>query len=170
MSRRLALVGALALAGCTTPPVARTASRAASTTASTDLPATTSTASTAPTPADLAVRTTTSAASRSRSFSPAPTAPSRPEPGSGPAGAGGTRTVSSTAYCQAGRTASGEQTHAGGVAANWAPFGSRWRIVATGQVLTVNDRVGHGSAFDIFMPSCPAAISYGRRTIQIEAA
>lgn len=53
---------------------------------------------------------------------------------------------------------------------NGVPFSSRWRVVETGQVLTVEDRIGSGSEFDIWMPSCRAAIQYGRKTVHIEPA
>lgn len=77
----------------------------------------------------------------------------------------------STAYCLTGTMASGKRVYWGAVAMNNVPLFSRWRIVGTEQVLTVEDRIGHGSQFDIAMPGdCTAAKQYGRRTIQIEPA
>lgn len=90
------------------------------------------------------------------------------EPATRPSGGtAGARRVTSTAYCLTGTTANGGRGHAGSVAMNGVPFGSRWRVVETGQVYVVNDRIGHGSQFDIWMGSCSAARSYGRRTIHI---
>jgi len=78
-------------------------------------------------------------------------------------------TVTSTAYCLTGVTANGEHPYPGSVGMNGVPFGSVWRIVGTGREYRVNDRIGHGSGFDIAMPGdCAAALNYGRRTITVE--
>lgn len=78
------------------------------------------------------------------------------------------RTVSSTAYapgCGAsGRTANGEWPTVGGVASNSLPMNSKWEVQESGRVFRVNDT---GAAFDIYMTSCSAAVTYGRRTIHI---
>ncbi len=95
---------------------------------------------------------------------PAPPPPPAPEPQA----TGNTMTVTSTAYCGGGTTASGESAHEGGVAMNSAPLGSTWRVVGSGATYTVNDRIGSGSEFDIYFSSCGAADGYGRQTITIE--
>jgi hypothetical protein len=83
-----------------------------------------------------------------------------------------TRTVRSTAYCLTGTMASGKRAFDGAVAMNGAPKGSRWRVLSgpqVGRTLTVEDRIGHGSQFDIAMPGrCAAARQYGRHTIKIQ--
>ena len=80
----------------------------------------------------------------------------------------GVRLVSSTAYCLRTPTADGGRGYVGSAAMNGVPLGSRWRVVETGREYTINDRIGHGSGFDIWMPTCEAAIQYGRRTITVE--
>lgn len=85
-----------------------------------------------------------------------------------PAGGGTTRSVSSTAYCLRGTMANGQQVHAGAVAMNGVPFGSRWRVVETGAVYVVADRIGHSSEFDVWMASCADARRYGRRQVTVE--
>lgn len=80
---------------------------------------------------------------------------------------GETRRVSSTAYCLTGTMASGKRVYSGAVAMNGMPFGSRWYAVELGRTFTVEDRIGHSSQFDIWMPSCRAALDYGRRTLTI---
>lgn len=81
------------------------------------------------------------------------------------------RRVSSTAYCLTGTMANGERAHAGAVAMNGVRFGTRFEVLTgpqAGQVLTVKDRIGHGSQFDVAMPGdCAAARQYGRRSISI---
>lgn len=80
-----------------------------------------------------------------------------------------TRSVQSTAYCLTGSTANGGRPYSGSVAMNDVPMGSRWRVVETGQTYTVNDRIGHGSSFDIAMPGrCTDALNYGRRSLTVE--
>lgn len=67
--------------------------------------------------------------------------------------------------------ANGRQTHDGAVAMNNVPFGTKWRILSgtlKGKVVTVEDRIGHGSEFDVWMSSCDAARKYGRQQISIE--
>lgn len=83
-----------------------------------------------------------------------------------PAG-GDVRRVSSTAYCLRGRMASGKPTYSGAAAMNGVPLGSRWHVVELGRTFIVEDRIGHGSQFDIWFASCEAAIQYGRRTVTI---
>lgn len=82
--------------------------------------------------------------------------------------AGDARRVSSTAYCLRSATANGERGYPGSAAMNGVPLGSWWRVNETGLVYRVNDRIGHGSGFDIWMPSCEAALAYGRRSVTVE--
>lgn len=81
------------------------------------------------------------------------------------------RLVSSTAYCLTGRMANGQRVYDGAVAMNGEPFGARFEILdgpRAGSVLTVADRIGHGSQFDVAMPGdCAGARRYGRRSIHI---
>lgn len=66
--------------------------------------------------------------------------------------------------------ANGERVHDGAVAMNGVPFGTRFEVLSgpyAGRVLTVKDRIGHSSEFDIWMASCDAALNYGRRRISI---
>lgn len=100
-----------------------------------------------------------------RATQPPETAPPATEPSHGEQ-----RTVNSTAYCGGGTTASGEAAYDGGAAMNGVPLGSRWRVLETGAVYTVNDRIGSGSDFDIYFSSCGSANAYGRRTVTIEQA
>jgi 3D (Asp-Asp-Asp) domain-containing protein len=81
--------------------------------------------------------------------------------------------VSATAYspCSSGTiTASGQPVHWGIVAANWLRLGTRirlWPPVLGRTRFQVEDRVGYGTALDIWMPSCAGAIVYGRRTERV---
>jgi 3D (Asp-Asp-Asp) domain-containing protein len=79
-----------------------------------------------------------------------------------------TSTVYVTAYCQSGRTASGIETRHGIVATRSAiPFGTTVRIA--GETYTVADRMAPYdlAAYDLFMPSCTDAISWGIRTEKV---
>lgn len=75
-----------------------------------------------------------------------------------------------TAYCSAGRMADGTWTHPGAAAAEYdVPMHSRLRVAGVGD-LVVEDRGQPGLfAVDVFIPSCRAAIIFGRgmRLIQI---
>lgn len=127
-------------------------------------------------------RSATSKGVRSSSVSapeaePAQPEPQRQAPPSEPApapssGSGQVRTVHSTAYCLTGTMASGRRTYYGAAAMNAVPLGARYRVLsgpAAGRTLTVEDRIGSGSQFDIAYPGdCAAARQYGRRTIEIE--
>ncbi len=64
--------------------------------------------------------------------------------------------------------ADGHHVHPGAAAGNRWPFGTRLRIVETGQIVTIEDRIGWGSDLDIWMPSCAQAITYGRREIEVQ--
>lgn len=103
---------------------------------------------------------------------PAPAAAPRPAPAPAPVQSSAVRRVSSTAYCLTGRMASGRNTYWGAAAMNGVPLGSRYRVLdgpRAGSTLVVEDRIGHGSAFDVAYPgNCGAARAYGRRTISIQ--
>lgn len=103
----------------------------------------------------------------------APFAPA-PQPARAVASSGPVRQVSSTAYCLTGRMASGKSTYSGAAAMNGVPLGSRYRVLSgprAGSTFVVEDRIGHGSGFDIAYPgNCRAARQYGRRTISIRQA
>lgn len=90
------------------------------------------------------------------------------EAGSKPAG----RSVISTAYCERGAMANGQQVHDGAAARNGVRFGSRFRILSgplAGKVVTITDRHAAGSTgLDVWMASCDEARGYGRRHISIE--
>jgi hypothetical protein len=81
------------------------------------------------------------------------------------------RRVSSTAYCLTGTMASGRTVYSGAAAMNGTPLGSRYQVLdgpRAGETFVVEDRIGHGSAFDIAYPGdCRGAYNYGRRTISI---
>jgi hypothetical protein len=83
----------------------------------------------------------------------------------------GARRVSSTAYCLTGTMASGRRVYRGAAAMNGTPLGSRYKVLdgpRAGETFVVEDRIGHGSAFDIAYPGdCGGAYGYGRRTISI---
>lgn len=73
-----------------------------------------------------------------------------------------------TAYCVRGQMANGDQVHVGAVATldRGLAFGTRLRIA--GRVYVVADRIGHGSSFDLWMPSCAAARAWGRHHLTVE--
>lgn len=92
------------------------------------------------------------------------------EPADRPPAEDGRRLVSSTGYCLDGQTADGGEVGPGGVAMNGVPLGSRWRVVdgsLAGSVLTVNDRIGRGSDFDVWFDDCDDASAYGRQVITV---
>lgn len=79
--------------------------------------------------------------------------------------------VSSTAYCLTGTMANGRRTHRGAVAGNRWPLGTRLRVSPSpvGEVVVVEDRIGHGSELDFALPGdCAAARAWGRRTVTVE--
>ena len=80
--------------------------------------------------------------------------------------------LSSTAYCLYGTMASGLQVHVGAVASNAHRLGTLIKLSRRVNVggrrkryFRVLDRIGYGTALDIWMPSCGAAIQYGRRGV-----
>jgi hypothetical protein len=87
-----------------------------------------------------------------------------------PGEVGITRSVRSTSYCLRGGTSSGQPVGSGVVAMNGFPFGTVWLVTdgpMAGQTLTVWDRIGRGSQFDVWIGDCAAARQYGRRQITI---
>jgi 3D (Asp-Asp-Asp) domain-containing protein len=98
-------------------------------------------------------------------------ASSSAETQSPPDSTGQRRSVHSTAYCLTSRTASGGRGYDGSVAMNNVPLGSKWYVHTgpmAGRTFTVNDRIGSGSQFDIWMSTCDACRQYGSRNIEIE--
>jgi 3D (Asp-Asp-Asp) domain-containing protein len=85
-------------------------------------------------------------------------------------------TMSATAYCQKGTTASGDHTVRGIVAADprVLPLGSVVRIralrVAPNAVYVVRDTGSaiKGRELDIFIPSCHEAVQFGRQRVRVE--
>ena len=84
-------------------------------------------------------------------------------------------TMSATAYCQQGRTATGHRVRRGIVAADprVLPLGTVVRITGprkgyrgTYRVLDVGSAV-KGREIDIFMPSCREAKRFGRQRVQL---
>ena len=80
--------------------------------------------------------------------------------------------LSATAYCDSGRTRSGERTHVGVVAADPRvfPIGTVLRIPSRGRTYEVLDTGSaiKGRHVDIYMPSCRAARRFGRRRVQVQ--
>lgn len=80
---------------------------------------------------------------------------------------GGLREI--TMYCPTGNsTASGKQPRRGMVAtiSRAIPFGTHILIEGLGEYV-VEDRIGHGSEFDIFTPSCAEADRFGRHRARV---
>src|SRR5687767_15928149 len=80
--------------------------------------------------------------------------------------------MSSTAYCLPGIMASGGRVHVGAVASNQHQLGTLLKTVRRISVggrrkryFRVLDRIGHGTALDVWFPFCSAAIWYGRRSV-----
>lgn len=77
-------------------------------------------------------------------------------------------TLNVTCYVATGhRTASGVWPRAGMAAGNRWPFGTRLRVQGVG-VVTITDRIGHGSELDLFMTSLHACRQFGRRHLAVE--
>lgn len=73
--------------------------------------------------------------------------------------------IEATAYCLQGRMADGSSTRAGSVAHNGYSLGTKLTI--NGQRYVVRDRIGYGTSLDIWMPTCGAAIAFGRRVVKV---
>ncbi len=88
---------------------------------------------------------------------------SRQKPAEGRAG----RVLSVTCYVATGnRTASGVWPKPGMAAGNRWPFGTRLRVQRYG-VVTVTDRIGHGSELDLFFASRIDCINFGRQRLLV---
>lgn len=80
--------------------------------------------------------------------------------------------VGATSYCLAGRMADGTFVRLRSAASNRHPLGTRIRIVGTHagpgglRRWVVRDRIGHGSALDLWAPSCATAVRFGRRAVR----
>jgi len=73
-----------------------------------------------------------------------------------------------TCYVATGsRTASGLWPHVGMAASNRYPFGTRLSVEHVG-VVTVQDRIGHGSSLDLFFASRSACLRFGRQHLRVE--
>jgi peptidoglycan DL-endopeptidase CwlO len=100
---------------------------------------------------------------------PAPTPVSAPAP-TGPPAPGTRMTVSSTGYCLRGRTSTGIPTGWGVVAVDPAviPLGTRMTIPGYGEgVAADTGSAVRGAMIDVWFPSCPQALQWGRKTITI---
>lgn len=65
------------------------------------------------------------------------------------------------------RTASGKWPRVGMAASNRHPFGTRLRVQGVG-VVTVEDRIGHGSSLDIYGPSEQFCRHFGRQQLRVQ--
>jgi 3D (Asp-Asp-Asp) domain-containing protein len=93
-----------------------------------------------------------------------------PAPSRGAPSGAGPRTVTSTAYCLDGTTASGSPVRTGIAAMNGVPLGTSVQVLdgpLAGTTLVVADRIGHGSELDVWFADCEAARSYGRRAVRV---
>lgn len=81
------------------------------------------------------------------------------------------KAVDVTAYCWTGnRTASGKWPRRGMAASNKHPIGTRLRVPGIG-VVTVEDRIGHGTELDLYMGRAGChdrATDFGRRHLRVE--
>lgn len=81
------------------------------------------------------------------------------------------RAVVSTAYCETGRMANGENTYIGAVAGNLWPLGTVLEVSDSPYgpgLFTVADRIGSGSELDFATPGdCSTAIQWGRRPVTV---
>lgn len=78
--------------------------------------------------------------------------------------------TTSTAYCLDGRMADGTGVRAGSVAHNGYRLGTHLTISPSptgGRRFVVRDRIGWGSELDFWLPSCAAAIAWGRRRVVV---
>lgn len=77
-------------------------------------------------------------------------------------------TVSTTGYCLRGTMANGQYVHWGAVANNFLPLGATIRMsraIYGRRYFKVKDRIGWGTALDIWFPTCSQARVFGRRTL-----
>lgn len=76
----------------------------------------------------------------------------------------------STAYCLSGTMADGSGVRWGSVAHNGYAFGTRITVSPPfygRRRFTVRDRIGWGTELDFWVPSCAAALSWGRRYVRV---
>lgn len=71
-------------------------------------------------------------------------------------------------YCLSGTMADGQPVHRGAVATldRSIPFGAHVVIPGLG-TFVVEDRVGWGTDFDVWTPSCATADRWGRHRLQV---
>lgn len=78
--------------------------------------------------------------------------------------------TSSTAYCLNGRMADGTQTRPGSIAHNGYALGTKvtvWPSPTGRRRFIVRDRIGWGTQLDFWLPTCRAALSWGRRVVHV---
>lgn len=78
--------------------------------------------------------------------------------------------TTSTAYCLHGTMADGSYTRAGSIAHNGYPLGTRvtvWPSPTGARHFVVRDRIGWGTQLDFWLPSCSAALAWGRRVVHV---
>lgn len=143
-------------------PAVSTASTYSALSARDDLPSRASRTRPVPTPSPQAVEKVAPHTHVSRVTRPAKVKATRPARLR--ASVGG-RVYDITMYCPTGnRTASGKWPRRGMVAtiSRAIPFGTVVHIEGLGDYV-VEDRIGHGSDFDLFTPSCSEARAFGRK-------
>lgn len=99
---------------------------------------------------------------------PRPRAASRSRRGLRGGSTRGTGTLTdTTCYLATGhRTASGLWPKVGMAASNHYPFGTKLHVEGVG-VVTVRDRIGHGTALDLFFADRSACVQFGRRALRV---
>lgn len=78
------------------------------------------------------------------------------------------RRVESTCYTLTGNMASGKKVYDGAVAMNNIPFGTEVYVVEHDKVYVVEDRIGWGSSFDVWMSDYKKCQAFGRRYLNIK--
>jgi 3D (Asp-Asp-Asp) domain-containing protein/peptidoglycan hydrolase CwlO-like protein len=105
-------------------------------------------------------------------IAPTPAVDTEPEPTPvpGPPGAGTRMIVSSTGYCLRGTTATGMPTGWGTIAVDPAviPLGTKMYVPGYGDGVAADTGPAvNGRTIDLWFPSCPQALAWGRRTVTI---
>lgn len=87
---------------------------------------------------------------------------------SSPSSSSWTRFGDVTMYCLSGTMADGQRVHEGAIATldRSIPFGTRITVPGLGTYV-VEDRVGWGTDFDIWTPSCAMAHRWGRHHLRV---
>lgn len=78
--------------------------------------------------------------------------------------------TTSTAYCLHGTMADGTYTRAGSIAHNGYALGTRvtvWPSPTGQRRFVVRDRIGWGTQLDFWLPTCSAALAWGRRLVHV---